>query len=102
MLILDDKDNGVIIYRWYIENLVLGESTEKMIKLSGNVAGYKISIPKSIAFLLANQNNQLENIFEKWYLHNNIKKCKINVTKALQDLYEDKFKSKQRIYWRFN
>lgn len=38
---------------------------KKMIKLSGNVAGYKVSKPKSIAFLLASQNNQLENIFEK-------------------------------------
>jgi len=29
------------------------------------MAGYKISIPKLIAFLLVNQNNQLENVFEK-------------------------------------
>lgn len=82
MLILDDKSSGIIIYVWYIENL--GEATEKeMIKLSGNVAGYKIIILKSIAFLLVSENNQFENIFEKWYLLNNNKKSKINLTKAL-------------------
>lgn len=54
----------------------LENQLKKMIKLSGNVPGYKISILNSIAFLLVSQNNQLENIFEKWYLHNNNKKVK--------------------------
>lgn len=29
------------------------------------MAGYKVSIPKLVAFLLVNQINQLENVFEK-------------------------------------
>lgn len=45
------------------------------------MAGYKISIPKPIAFLLVNQNKQLENVFEKWYLYNNIKKYKTSRNK---------------------
>lgn len=59
------------------------------------MAGYKISIPKSVTFLLASQNNKLENIFEKdtfTVITKNVNNRRINLTRTLQDLYEDKCK----------
>ena len=64
------------------------------------MVGYKISIPKSVAFLLARQNNQLENTFKKMIalITKMAKYMGINLPRALQDLYEGIFKSQQGVY----
>ena len=78
----------------YVENPK--DSTQKLLELINDlskVAGYKINIQKSVAFLYINseiserkcKNNNFQNCTKKKYL-------RINLTEEVKDLYVEKYK----------
>jgi hypothetical protein len=57
------------------------------------VAGYKINLQKSLAFLYTNK-NKLEGIHGNNSIHNSLKKIKylgVNFTKNVNDLYNENY-----------
>ena len=78
--------------RLYIENLK--NSTQKLLELINEfskVAGYKINIQKSVAFLYTN-NEILEKEYKKYIIPPKIKYLGINLTNEVKDLYAENFK----------
>ena len=81
----------------YIENPK--DSAQKLIKLIkgfSKVAGYKINIQKSVAFLYTNNEISERECKKKNPFKNHIKKIKhrgINLTKEVKDLHAEKYKT---------
>uniref|UniRef100_F6STL2 RNA-directed DNA polymerase n=1 Tax=Equus caballus TaxID=9796 RepID=F6STL2_HORSE len=81
----------------YIENPK--ESTEKLLEIINNyskVAGYKINIHKSVAFLYTNNElteKELKNSIPFTIATKRIKYLGINLTKEVKDLYNDNYKT---------
>ena len=81
----------------YIENPK--DSTQKLLKLINEfskVAGYKISIQKSVAFLYTNNEileREYKNIIPFMIAPQKIKYLGINLTMELKDLYAENYKT---------
>uniref|UniRef100_A0A9L0S017 RNA-directed DNA polymerase n=1 Tax=Equus caballus TaxID=9796 RepID=A0A9L0S017_HORSE len=81
----------------YIENPK--ESTEKLLEIINNyskVAGYKINIHKSVAFLYTNNEiteKELKNSIPFTIATKRIKYLGINLTKEVKDLYNENYKT---------
>ncbi|WP_440486912.1 RNA-directed DNA polymerase [Staphylococcus aureus] len=81
----------------YIENPK--ESTEKLLEIINNyskVAGYKINVHKSVAFLYTNNKlteKELKNSIPFTIATKRIKYLGINLTKEVKDLYNENYKT---------
>uniref|UniRef100_F7DTV9 RNA-directed DNA polymerase n=1 Tax=Equus caballus TaxID=9796 RepID=F7DTV9_HORSE len=81
----------------YIENPK--ESTEKLLEIINNyskVAGYKINVHKSVAFLYTNNKlteEELKNSIPFTIAMKRIKYLGINLTKEVKDLYNENYKT---------
>src|SRR3712207_8655295 len=90
---LSFADDDMILY---IENPK--ESTEKLLEIINNyskVAGYKINVHESVAFLYTNNKlteKELKNSIPFTIATKRIKYLGINLTKEVKDLYNENYK----------
>jgi hypothetical protein len=70
-------------------------STQKLldtINSYSKVAGYKISLQKSLAFLYTNNEQLRKNIWKQFHIPKKIKYPRVNLTKDVNDLYQENYK----------
>ena len=79
----------------YMENPRLHPQTTKLIQQFSNVAGYKVNVQKSVAFLYTNNENterEIRELIPFTIAPRTVRYLGINLTKEVKDLYSRNYR----------